>query len=502
MLDNIIRFCMEDIFKGFYDFDALNVFSIKMTRDAEYDLRDQVDQSLLEQMSSSLKQRLTAEPVRFIYDREMPDHMVEYFKKKMRISSYDSIIPGGRYHNFKDFMGFPNVGRNYLEHTPLPPLNLNIFEQFETAFDAISHKDILLYYPYHSFRHITELIRQASFDPKVTSIKLNIYRVAKKSHIINSIIDAANNGKKVTVVVELQARFDEAANIKWAKRLTEAGVKVEFGIPSLKIHSKLCLITRREKGKLARYAHIGTGNFHEKTAKIYTDFALLTKHDEITKEVENVFALIEHPYLRFKFKHLIVSPIDSRDHIYSLIDREIKNADDGLPASITVKINNLVDQGVIEKLYEAGRAGVKIKMIIRGMCSLVPGVSGVSENISVISIVDRFLEHPRVAVFYNNGDEQIYISSADWMTRNIDRRIEVGCPIYDPELKQRIKEILNIQFKDTTKARIIDKNQKNEYKPRGNRKKIRSQVEIYDYLKNVETEEEKKKSKHSTKNSL
>ncbi|MGY4026389.1 polyphosphate kinase 1 [Aeromonas rivuli] len=487
ILDNIIRFCLDDLFKGFFDYDEIAAYAVKLTRDAEYDLSDQLDLSLVDKMSDGLKQRLTAMPVRFVYEREMPAAMISFLKLKLQISSYDAIMSGGRYHNFKDFIGFPNVGRDYLENPKLPALDCRDFDGFVNAFDAITKQDILLYYPYHKFHHFTELVRQAAFDPAVSAIRINIYRVAKKSRIIHSLVDAANNGKKVTVVVELRARFDEAANIDWANVLTDAGVKVVFGVPSLKIHSKLCLITRLEQGEAVRYAHIGTGNFNEKTAKIYTDFSLLTRNPDITAEVEGVFEYIEYPYRRYKFNHLLVSPINCRRQLYRLIDNELTNAKAGLPSGITLKINNLVDRDLINRLYAAGQAGVPIQMIIRGMCALRPGVPGLSENIRVISIIDRFLEHPRVMVFHNKGNVQLYISSADWMSRNIDGRIEVGTPIYDDRLKQRILDILELQLSDTTKARVIDAEQQNLYVNRGNRRKIRSQVATYDYLKRIES---------------
>ena len=488
ILDNIIRVCLDDIFRGFFDYDAIAAYSVKMTRDAEYDLSAQVNRSVLDNMGEGLKQRLKAMPVRFAYDRDTPPEMVSFLTSKLKMSFYDSILPGGRYHNFKDFIGFPNVGRSYLENPKLPALNSSDFDRHLTLFQAIAERDILLYYPFHKFQYLTEMLRQASFDPAVVSIKINIYRVASQSRVIDSLIDAANNGKRVTVVVELQARFDEAANIQWANRLTEAGVKVLFGVPSLKIHSKLCLISRQENGELVRYAHIGTGNFNEKTAKIYTDFALFTRNQEITNEVYNVFEFIEHPYQRFKFNHLLVSPINARRNLSGLIDAEISNAKAGLPAQITLKINNLVDKGMISRLYAASQAGVEVRLIIRGMCSLVPGIPGVSDNIRIISIVDRYLEHPRVMVFHNNGQPKIYISSADWMTRNLDFRIEVGTPIYDERLRQRILDILEMQFNDTTKARIIDAQQRNEYVPRGNRRKLRSQIAIHEYLQQLEQE--------------
>ncbi|GKV80021.1 polyphosphate kinase 1 [Pectobacterium carotovorum] len=486
LIDNILRYCLDDIFKGFFDYDALNAYSMKMTRDAEYDLVTEMESSLLELMSSSLKQRLTAEPVRFVYQRDMPDAMVAMLLEKLGISSYDSVIPGGRYHNFKDFISFPNVGRANLVNKPLPRLRHTGFNHFRNGFDAIRERDVLLYYPYHTFEHVLELLRQASFDPNVLSIKINIYRVAKDSRIITSMIHAAHNGKKVTVVVELQARFDEEANIHWAKRLTEAGVHVIFSVPGLKIHAKLFLISRREGENIVRYAHIGTGNFNEKTARLYTDYSLLTADERITNEVRRVFNFIENPYRPVSFEHLLVSPQNSRDKLYQLIDTEIENALANRDSGITLKVNNLVDKGLAEKLYQASSAGVKINLLVRGMCSLIPNLPGISENIQVISILDRYLEHDRVYVFNNGGDKKVYLSSADWMTRNIDYRIEVAVEILDPILKNRVLETLDILFSDTVKARVIDKESSNRYVSRGNKRKVRAQNAIYDYIKALE----------------
>ncbi|RWR00809.1 polyphosphate kinase [[Pantoea] beijingensis] len=489
LLDNILRYCLDDIFKGFYDYDTLNAYSMKMTRDAEYDLVTEMESSLLELMSSSLKQRLTAEPVRFVYQRDMPDAMVELLRGKLSISNYDSIIPGGRYHNFKDFISFPNVGKANLVNKPLPQLRHIWFDAFRNGFDAIRNHDVLLYYPYHTFEHVLELLRQASFDPSVLAIKINIYRVAKNSRIIDAMIHAAYNGKKVTVVVELQARFDEEANIHWAKRLTEAGVHVIFSAPGLKIHAKLFLISRREGTEIVRYAHIGTGNFNEKTARIYTDYSLLTADARITNEVRRVFSFIENPYRPVSFEHLMVSPQNSRRMLYQLIDSEIANAQNGIAAGITLKVNNLVDKGLVDRLYTASSVGVKVNLLVRGMCSLIPDLEGISENIRVISIVDRYLEHDRVYIFENGGDKKVYLSSADWMTRNIDYRIEVAVAILDPTLKQRILDIIGILFSDTLKARFVDKELSNRYVPRGNRRKVRAQLAIYDYIKSLEQPE-------------
>ena len=486
-LDNVIRIGLDAIFKGLFSYKYIEAYSIKLNRDAEYDLSDSMDKSLLENMSESIKQRLNAMPVRFAYDAAMPESIVTFMAHKLHMSSIDSLMPGARYHNFKDFLSFPSTGEDNLENPALPGISSSQFDSAINAFEAIAKGDILLYYPYYYFDYFTEFLRQASYDPAVTSIKINIYRVASHSRVINSLIDAANNGKSVTVVVELKARFDEANNIKWASRLTEAGVKVLFGLPTLKIHSKLCLITRKENDQLVRYAHIGTGNFNEKTAKIYTDFALFTANPELTLEVESVFEFIEYPYTRPEFRHLLVSPINARSKITAMIDREIQNAKLGREAYIHLKVNNLVDTRLIEKLYEASCAGVKIRAVIRGMCSLVPGVKDLSENIYITSIVDRFLEHPRVMIFCNDGNEELYISSADWMTRNLDYRIEVGTPILDPVLRARIRKIIELQENDNRKARVIDEEQKNVYvSVSPNTPKIRSQIEIHNFLINLE----------------
>ncbi|WP_026294555.1 polyphosphate kinase 1 [Salinimonas chungwhensis] len=486
LLDDIIQLCLEDIFRGFIKYDSLEAYSFKMTRDSEYSINDEIDESYVEKMSESMKQRLIAEPVRVIHDNQMPSDMVKDLRKRLKITSLDTMHAAGHYRNFKDFIGFPNVGRDYLEHPKLPAIDTREFSKYNTVFDAISAHDILLYYPYHRFLHFTEFVRQAAFDPNVKSIRINIYRVASNSRIINSLIDAVDNGKKVTVVVELRARFDEEANIEWSKRMTDAGIRVVLGVPTLKIHSKLCLVSREEKGSLIHYAHFGTGNFNEKTAKIYTDFSLFTRNQDLAEEAVNVFDLIQYPYRRYKFQHLQISPLNARTKIQSLIRQEIQHLKEGHDAQITFKLNNLVDKELIDDLYRASQAGVKIRGLVRGMCSLIPGLPGISDNIELISIVDRFLEHPRVMIFGGGGDRKVFISSADWMTRNMDNRIEVGCPIYDNRLQQRIIDIIELQFCDTLKARQIDKDQRNHYVRRGNRKKLRSQVEIYSYLKKLE----------------
>ena len=490
LLDDIIQLFSEDIFRGFVNFDSIDTYSFKMTRDSEYSLNDDdIADSYLEKMSDSMKQRLIAEPVRVIYDGAMPDEMVKSLKKHLKHSSYDNLIAAGRIRNARDFIKFPNIGRKSLENKPLPALTSKQFSNFDTVFDAIKHQDILLYYPYHRFLHFTEFVRQAAFDPHVKHIRITMYRIASTSRIVSSLIDAVDNGKMVTVVMELRARFDEEANIAWAKTMTDAGIKVIFGNPSFKIHTKVCVVSREERGQLHHYSHIGTGNFNESTAKIYTDFSLFTCNQELTRETLSVFDLIQLPYRQQNFNHLMVSPINSKAMILSLIDQEVTNAQQGMEASILFKVNNLVDEDIIDRLYEASNAGVKIRGIVRGMCSLVTGEKNLSKNITIISIVDRFLEHPRVMAFNNAGQPKVYLSSADWMKRNMEDRIEVGAPVFDEVLAKRIIYILELHFKDTLKARVIDKNQVNGYVKRGNRKHLRSQVETYQYLKGLEKTE-------------
>lgn len=485
LLDNIIRFSLKDIFRSCFDFSHVNAYAIKITRDAEYDIIQETESSILDMMSLSLKQRLSAEPVRFIYQQEIPNPLINLLIDKLKISSLDMVNSAGRYHNFHDFVNFPTLGRTNLVNNALSSLTYSRFSKTRNLFESIEQKDVLLYYPYYKFEHVLTLLQQAAFDPSVFAIKINIYRVAKDSQILNTMINAVANGKKVTVIVELQARFDEAANIRWAKKLTESGVKVIFSPLELKIHAKLFLIERKKDNKIISYAHIGTGNFNENTATLYTDFSLLTSNSLITEEVKRVFRFIENPYIPVTFKYLIVSPQNSRKRLNELIKREIAFAHQGKHAEIQLKINNLVDNELINQLYTASTAGVKIRLIVRGMCTLVPNVIGMSENISVISIIDRFLEHARVYVFENGGQKEVYISSADWMTRNIDYRIEVGVKILDTDLQKIILTILALQFSDNTKARIIDGELNNNY-VKNHKSKVRSQIAIYHYLSQLE----------------
>lgn len=483
LLDDVIRFNTDLIFEVF-GYKTLGAYNIKLTRDAELDIDNDVSKSMIEKVSKSLKARKQGQPVRFVYDAAMPNDMLRYIMRKLGMAKKDNTIPGGRYHNFKDFISFPTLGDSSLVYNHPPAIEHKfLVEHNQTILKVIKQRDVLLHYPYHSFNHIVNLLREASIDPVVESIKITLYRVADSSRIANALINAVKNGKKVTVLVELQARFDEENNIYWANKLSEEGARVIYGVPGLKVHSKLFLITTKEGGKEIKYAQVGTGNFNEKTARIYTDFTLLTCNKLITSEVSKVFDFYENNFKVEQFQHLVVAPFFMRKMFVQLINNEIKYAKRKKPASITLKLNSLVDKEMIDKLYEASGAGVKITLIVRGACSLVTEMEGWSDNITAYSIVDKFLEHARVFIFNNGGDEKIFISSADWMSRNLDSRSEVAVPIYDPEIRKQVKNIIQIQLSGNTKVRIIDKRQLNAYKPQlKGEKKVRVQDEVYNYL--------------------
>lgn len=484
LLDDVIRYCLDEIFSMF-GYDTYASYTFKFTRDAELDIDNDVSKSFLEIMSESLKQRKSGVPVRFIYDKTMPAELLGLLKSKLNITETDTLSKSGRYHNFKDFMSFPDVGRHDLLYPPVQPLEHRRLLRNESILSALKHQDIMLHYPYQSFHYIIDLLREASIDPQVRAIKMTLYRVAKESMIVNALINAARNGKAVTVFMELQARFDEEANIHWAGKLQEEGVKLIEGMPGFKVHCKLLLIRRKENNKNVYYANVGTGNFNEETARVYADDSLLTANPLITSEVNAVFHLFGSKYNPPKFRSLVVAPFQMRNIFIKLINNEMKSARSGKEAHCIIKLNNLVDDEMVKKLYQAGKAGVKISIICRGTCTLIPGVENVSENIEVISIVDKFLEHSRVFAFHNNGDEKYFISSADWMVRNLDNRIEVAIPIYDTRLQQELKTMLMIQLKDNTKARLVNHAITNQYKNQDKLPHIRSQQEIYAYLKNI-----------------
>ncbi len=483
VLDNIIRACLPQVFRAAIQIDEASAYCFKFSRDAELEIDAGISQSLIDKMASSLKQRRRADAVRFVYDGTMPERLLDYLSARFGYGKYDSLVAGGRYHNSKDFMSFPNVGPKYLEFKPLPTIRIPRLDSGTNIFDAIKERDVFLYYPYHPFDYVTDLLKTAALDPRVNSIKICLYRVASHSQVIDSLLNAVLNGKRVTAVVELAARFDEAANIGWAHRLTEGGIKVIFGIPGLKVHSKILLIERKEGNSTRYYSHIGTGNFNEKTAQLYTDFSLLSYDQNIGKDIYNVFDFLQYNYKRPSYRVLMVSPHTCRSGLLDLIEQEIFNARAGYRASMTLKCNNLVDKQMAMKLYEASEAGVEVRLIIRGMCSLLPRVKGLSENIQAISIVDRYLEHPRVYVFYNRGNPRYLIGSADLMTRNLDYRVEVLCPIFDEGAQKVIQDTLDQQWYDNVKARILDQNQTNKFVKSEKRvARIRSQETIHRYL--------------------
>jgi len=480
-LDDIIRFGLKDIF-FIFDFDEISAYTIKLTKDAELEITDDISESYIDKISRSLEQRKKGSPVRFIYDRCIPPDLLKIITHKLNFGPDDVVIPSNRYHNFKDFMKFPKLGHKKFYYENLIPIPHRDLQHGKSILSAIKKRDIMLFFPYHPFDQFIDLLREASIDPYVTSIQITLYRLARNSSVINALLNAVRNGKKVTTVVELQARFDEEANILWGNKLLAEGVKVIYGVPGLKVHSKLCLITRVKNDVTERYAAVGTGNFNEDTARVYTDHLLLTVNKKITNEVYKAFNFFSVNYKKDNFYHLVLSPFFLRNKIISLIENEIKNAKEGKKAYIYLKLNNLTDTEIITYLYEASNAGVKIRLIIRGMLSLVPGIKKTSENIKAIGIVDRFLEHSRFMIFANGGVEQIYISSADLMPRNLDHRIEVTCPVFDKNIRAEIKEIFNIQWSDNVKARIFNDTQSNEFVKAG-KEKIQSQLEVYNYVK-------------------
>jgi len=481
LLDDIIRYSLEDIF-FIFEHDNIEAYSLQLTRDAELDLDKEVSGKFIDALSKSLQKRKKGTPMRLLYDTEMPMDMLKYLVSKMGLHG-ESLIPGNRYHNFKNFISFPNVGGPDLEFVKYPALPVEDLSFGKSLLGLIAKKDYMVSTPYQSYDYVIHFLREAAIDPKVKEISIAVYRLAENSRIVHALVNAAKNGKKVNCLVELRARFDEQNNIFWSNRLEEEGVNVLYGIAGYKVHSKICLVSRLEKQKIVHYACLSTGNFNEKTARIYADHTLFTADKKITDDLDVVFKALKRNILPKGLKTLIVSPVDSRPAIYKLIDTEIKNAKAGKKAYMILKMNSLADEGLISKLYQASNAGVKIKMIIRGMCCLVPGVKGFSENIEVISIVDKYLEHARVHIYCNGGNELIYLTSADFMSRNIDTRVEVGFPVLDEQLKKEVKDIINIQLHDNTKAREINSANSNKYHKTNSAESHRAQIEIYNYLK-------------------
>jgi polyphosphate kinase len=482
MIDDLLRYCLSDIF-NIFEYKSISAHMIKITRDGELDFESDLSKSFIEKVSDSVKHRKIGEPVRFVYDKTINKETLDFLMTKMGINNTDSIIPGGRYHNRRDYMSFPSLGRADLLYEKIEALPIKGLSLEASIFKAIEKKDYLLHAPYQTFSYVVKFLREAALDPDVKTIRITIYRLAQISHIASSLINAAINGKSVTVSIELRARFDEQANIDYAQQMEDEGINLIFGVQGLKVHSKMCVIEREEGKKLKRYGFISTGNFNESTAKIYTDYTLFTSDQRILKDVTKIFSFFETNYKIFTYKHLITSPHYTKKAIFKLIDAEIEHVKQGKEGFIRLKMNSISSYTMVDKLYEASNAGVKIQMIVRGICCLIPGIKGMSENIEVISVIDKFLEHSRVYIFGNNSDSKVYISSADWMTRNIDNRVEVSCPIYDKAIKQEIIDTYNICWSDNVKARLLNASQENEYR-KNNNEPVRSQFATYNYYLN------------------
>lgn len=478
-LEDAIRACSARVFRSR---TPVNCYAVKLSRDAELYLDEEFAANVVDKVRRSLRKRRTGVPARFLYDTETPPRMLRRLRALLDIRKAD-MIPGGRYHNLSDLMDLPIAGHEDLREPALPPLEHPAFKHGTDPFTAIAQGDILLHYPYQSFNGFTRVLEHAANDPAVTAIGITLYRVAKESTVCQALLQARAKGKKVQVHVEVQARFDEGNNLAWGERLAASGAQVTYGSEGLKVHAKLCCITRSEQGKARYYAYLGTGNFNEKTARIYGDMGLWTAHRTMTSDVQRTLLDLAKPGKKTRTALLLLAPDDLRVALERRIDTEIANAISGQPASIFLKMNSLEDHPLIRKLYDASRAGVQVRLIVRGICCLVPGVEGHSTRIAAISIVDRFLEHVRAYVFHNGGEPEVLLSSADWMTRNMDRRVEAAFPVLDPVLRQEVIDHLEGQWKDNVKARIIDKQQRNRFRPRAKGKKaVRSQTVWYERL--------------------
>ncbi|MDG1251398.1 polyphosphate kinase 1 [Lacinutrix sp.] len=480
-LDDLIRYHFHIIF-NFFEYTHIESHMIKVTRDAELDMEGDVSKSYINKIVKSVRDRFLAEPVRLVHDKDISKEAINMVKKILGVGTNDSLIPGGRYHHRRDYMNFPQLNRSDLQYERKEALPINGLSLEKSIFKAIKQKDYLIYTPYHSFSFVIKFLREAALDPEVTIIKITIYRLSRLSNVASSLINAAKNGKKVLVQIELQARFDETNNIIYAEQMQAAGVELIFGIPGLKVHSKICVIEKSTQGKKRRYGFISTGNFNEDTAKVYTDYTLFTSNQKVLKEVNKVFNFLQVHYKLKAYKHLIVSPHHTHNALVKMINKEIENHKIGLPSGIRLKLNAITNFSIIEKLYQASNEGVKIQMVVRGICCLIPGIKGMSENIEVLSVVDKFLEHPRVYEFINGGSLITYISSADFMTRNIENRLEVAAPIYDPELQRQIKDVFDIIWNDNVKARRLNGPIQNNF-VKNNSKPNRSQFKIYEYYK-------------------
>jgi polyphosphate kinase len=486
LMEDVIRFNVPEIF-SFFGYDQYHSSVFKVTKDAEIDIDNDLSTTLMEKLLKGLKNRRKGKPVRFVYDKEMDPGLLEFLIRKLNLTKRDNIIPGGRIHNFREFMDFPrsvfkgaSVRRKPFLHPALEERRVS---------DVVMQKDLMLHFPYHSFSPVIDLLREAAIDPDVTSIKITAYRLAKQSKVINALINAVRNGKQVTVMLELKARFDEEANLKWKERLEEEGVRVLIGIPNMKVHAKLCVIRKRVGDAIVQYGFISTGNLNEDTSRVYADHCLLTANKDIMADANRIFSYIEHYKTGTHFLKacttLIPSPGIVRREVVKMIHAEIKNAQKGLPASICAKMNSLSDLAIIEELYNAAKFGVEIRLIVRGIFCMLSENPKYVKPVRAVSIVDEYLEHARVWVFHNSGQEKIFISSADWMVRNLDHRVEATCPILDPEIRKELKDILNIQLNDNIKSRVLDNRLGNDYvAPAEDEPRVRSQYETYFYLHN------------------
>tara|TARA_A100001015_G_scaffold144675_1_gene160511 strand:- start:2642 stop:4684 length:2043 start_codon:yes stop_codon:yes gene_type:complete len=483
-IDDIIRFNLDILF-SFFNYKNVDAHMLKITRDAELDIDDMdLSKSYIKKIQEYVNKRKISNPVRLVYDESIPEETLNYLIKKIRITSHDSLIPGGKYHHRSDYMNFPDLGRTDLLYPKEKALNIKNLKIESNLLDQLLVRDFLMYTPYHSFSYLISILRQSAIDPTVKSIKITLYRLSKKSNVISCLINAAKNGKKVLVQIELQARFDEENNIKVSQELKAAGVNLIYGLKGLKVHSKICLIERSKSDKKRYFGFISTGNFNESTAKVYSDFTLFTSNQKILKEINKVFDFLQSNYKIQHYKHLIVSPHHTSRKLFDLIDNEIKNVKKGHKGEIIFKLNSFTSYKFVDKLYQASKLGVKVKLLIRGICCLIPNKLGLSENIEVKSVVDKYLEHSRVYVFENAGEKKVYISSADLMTRNIEKRVEVACPIYQKDLKNQVIETLKITDKDNIKTRLINNEPQNKFVDNLN-KKIRSQWETYNYFNDI-----------------
>lgn len=476
--DDVIRFCLPLIFVGM-EYDLYEAYTFKFTKDAEMEMDTEIRSGVLEKVSKGVKSRKRGAPIRLVYDANMPKDLLKLIVGKLNIDKTDTRVAGGRYHNLKDLMRFPDCGRKDLKFPPQPSLFKPELED-GSILETIRQQDCYLHYPYHSFSTYLRVLREAAISKDVKSIKTSLYRLAKDSRVVKALICAAKNGKNVTVVIELLARFDEASNISWSKKMQDAGIRVIFGVEGLKVHSKITYISSR-KGDIAC---ISTGNFHEGNARAYTDFTLMTAHKAIVREVDAVFNFIEKPYSPIPFRHLLVSPNDMRKKLVSMLNTEIQHAKAGKEAYVMAKVNHITDRLLVKKLYEASAAGVRIDLLVRGNCSLVAGVLKVSDNIRINGIIDRYLEHSRIIIFCNGGNERYYLGSADWMTRNFDNRIEVYSPVYDPKIQEDLKRVIEFGLRDTLQGRLVDGSGRNFLWRAADNVPFRSQTALYEWYKN------------------